>query len=272
MIKWVFVFFISLIAPVVQAPVLAQAVMTNPEIPRAKDAGRAVVLKEIWRITDASGEFYFKRPVELKAADDGSLFVADEFELLKFSPEGKFLGNLLKKGEGPGETTEGYVTFTLSRNILYVFSYPDKVFCLNFDGELITDAKLPFQRNGALIGIFGNRIYLNETKQPDLKTMIESKLYDYRNVISALDPKTMIESSIMEFPQRFWYGRTGSSSAVYMIWDPCYFAMDEKGGKLAVVNSCDYLIHLADLTTGMLVKSCRYPRLKPWHYHNSSFA
>lgn len=234
---------------------LSQNVIKNPEKPKANNAGRAVPLKEIWRITDASGEFYFKRPLRLKTASDGSIFIADEYELLKFSPDGKFVANLLKKGEGPGETTQSYLTFTLSGHHLYAFSYPDKFMLFDLDGKLIKDSKVQSRNSYGIIGIFGNCVYLCDSKQPDPKTMNESKLYDYRNVIIALDYEEMKEAPVTEFPQRFWFGRSGSSSQFYMIWDPFVFAIDEKTGKLAVSNSCDYIIHLADLASGKLDRS-----------------
>jgi hypothetical protein len=92
------------------ALVLAEAaigfgqVIENPAKPSAKDAGRVLQLTEVWRISDESGEFYFKYPRELKIADDGTIFLADAEQFLKFSADGKFLGNLYRKGQGPARS------------------------------------------------------------------------------------------------------------------------------------------------------------------------
>jgi hypothetical protein len=39
----------------------------------------------------------------IKTAPDGSIFVLDEKQFLKFDKKGKFIKNLFKKGQGPGE-------------------------------------------------------------------------------------------------------------------------------------------------------------------------
>ncbi len=50
--------------------------------PLAKDARRVPALTEVWRITDESGELYFKNPHDLRVADDGMIFLADEEQLI----------------------------------------------------------------------------------------------------------------------------------------------------------------------------------------------
>ena len=85
------------------APLAAQDVIENPDKPLAKDAGRVLKFRDEWVITDEGGDFYFKGPNHLQVADDGSVFVADEKQLLRFSPDGRFLKNIFKSGQGPGE-------------------------------------------------------------------------------------------------------------------------------------------------------------------------
>jgi len=73
-------------------------VVENPAKPKAVNAGRILKLTEVWKITDDGGEFFFKYPNNLQIAEDGSILVIDADEFLKFSPEGKFLKNIFKKG------------------------------------------------------------------------------------------------------------------------------------------------------------------------------
>jgi len=77
----------------------------NPGTPPAKNAGRQIKITEVLRITDEDGNFYFKSPGSLQIAPDGSIFVVDDKQFLKFNKEGKFIANLQKTGEGPGEYT-----------------------------------------------------------------------------------------------------------------------------------------------------------------------
>jgi hypothetical protein len=69
-------------------------VIENPSTPLAKNAGRILQLKEIWRINDGSGDFYFKHPSGLEIAPNGCLFLKDEKQILRFGPDGKFQKNL----------------------------------------------------------------------------------------------------------------------------------------------------------------------------------
>src|SRR4030066_326691 len=78
-------------------------VIENAAKPKAANAGRILQLTDLWKITDDGGQFFFRHPHSLQVADDGSIFVADADQLLKFSLEGKFQKNLNKKGQGPGE-------------------------------------------------------------------------------------------------------------------------------------------------------------------------
>ena len=78
----------------------AQTIIENQDKPLSKNAGRTLQLNETWRITDESGQFYFKYPGDLKISSDGYIFYADENELLKFSPDGKFIKNLYQKRTG----------------------------------------------------------------------------------------------------------------------------------------------------------------------------
>jgi hypothetical protein len=74
----------------------AAQVIENPAKPRAKNAGRAVVPKEILAISDEGrSDFYFKWPGNLRVAPDGSLFVRDENQFLQFDKDGRFRRNLI---------------------------------------------------------------------------------------------------------------------------------------------------------------------------------
>jgi hypothetical protein len=55
-------------------------------------------LKEVFRVTDESGEFYFQYPRKIKEAPDGTFFVLDKEQLLQFDKMGKFIRILFKFG------------------------------------------------------------------------------------------------------------------------------------------------------------------------------
>ena len=120
----------------------AQIVIDNPEKPWNGNAGRTVELQEILRITEEGGNFYFQYPRIIKVAEDDTIFVYDQEELLRFDQTGKYMHNFYNKGQGPGELN--YVrNYTFQNDRLVVHSTnPDKIVWFDFDGTLINDLKI----------------------------------------------------------------------------------------------------------------------------------
>lgn len=57
-----------ILASLVLVNTQAQQIIENPERPRSSNAGRVRKVEEIFRITDESGEFYFRYPYLIKMA------------------------------------------------------------------------------------------------------------------------------------------------------------------------------------------------------------
>jgi hypothetical protein len=114
--------------------------INNPATPvLAKNAGRVVALTEVLRITDEGGAFYFKRPTLLHVRKDGSIFVADQGQLLQFAPDGKFVQNYFKKGQGPGELSFISDFMVADDGLIVHNSYPSKIVRFGWDGKILKD-------------------------------------------------------------------------------------------------------------------------------------
>lgn len=98
----------------------AQNIIENPAKPLAKDGGRVLKLTEVWRITDDAGEFFFKYPQDLRIADDGSIFLREVGQFLRFSADGKFLKDIFRKGQGPGEMSDSAFQYYLHGQDLFI--------------------------------------------------------------------------------------------------------------------------------------------------------
>ncbi len=111
-----------------------------PVKPISPRAGRMIHLREDFRLTDESGDFYLKYPQSVKMAPDGSFFLLDREQIIRLDATGRFLGNLFRKGQGPGElsfvsgmeaTTEGLTVHNNGPNKLVRFDaggkYKDEV-------------------------------------------------------------------------------------------------------------------------------------------------
>lgn len=120
----------------------AQTIVENPAKPANPLAGRVISLEEVMRIEDKGEDFYLKAVYGLAVGRDGSVFVQDEQkQLLRFDPNGRFIGNLLKLGQGPGELT-GLISFLVLDNQVSLFGNPRNVVVLDFQGHLIQEVPL----------------------------------------------------------------------------------------------------------------------------------
>ena len=138
-----------------------QRTVANPAKPASPRAGRVIRLKEVSRITDQAGKFFFRETWDIKAGADGSLFVLEPNALYEFDPAGKFVKNHFRKGEGPGEFSAGITDFFLGNGEIVLFSSNvRKIVRLKNDGTRIGDIRpLGFSPTGFL-GIYEGRSFL----------------------------------------------------------------------------------------------------------------
>ena len=155
-------FFFSLL--ILMSFVLAQEIIENPEKPLSKNAGRVLKFQEVLRITDEGGEFYFNRPARIKVASDGCIYMTDEDQFLKFSPEGEFIKNMFRKGQGPGEIQSSFA-YGFIDNKIYIFDYRNrKVINLDNGGSLLGELQLREKGNLRFVGITDDSIIFSRFK------------------------------------------------------------------------------------------------------------
>lgn len=142
----------------------------NSDIPLNKDAGRVVKLKRVLKISDESGEFYLKWPNRIKIAPDGSIFFGDDKELLKFDKNGKFLGNLQKIGEGPGEFRYFRNYFFNKDSLILFVQMPRKIIHMTLDGKLIKEVKIETASSESrnIVLLDGDNFYFLKTSFKDI--------------------------------------------------------------------------------------------------------
>jgi hypothetical protein len=107
------------------------------------DKAPVVVLEESWRIVDQPGAFYFSSPEPPQIDERGFVWVADEGQLLLFSPQGKFIRNFFKKGQGPGELSDLAGFIPESDRVLVFNRNPNKMIVLGREGDVLQEASMP---------------------------------------------------------------------------------------------------------------------------------
>jgi hypothetical protein len=248
-----FFFMLSLIGP-------AQEFIENPKKPLSKNAGRALQLEEVFRITDEFGDFYFNAPVNLKVDSEGNFFIIDDNQILKFSADGKFLKNLFKKGQGPGEISTRYhwglSYYLLKDEITLHDSDGNKIIRMDNEGNLIEEIKLKTTRFQEMYGLSDEGfIFMHESpanigptgfRDVDMSIILASK--------DGGDSRT-----IMVFPKKVYSGKTFG-----MDWDKFFALFDSKTQQIFVSHTGEYKIVSADLSTGQIIRSFnrKYSRAK----------
>jgi hypothetical protein len=131
-----------LAAAVFAATAAAQDIIVNPAKPLSANAGRVVTLKEERRIEDTGKSFFFKMTRIIRVSPRGDIFVLDgQEQALQFDPEGRFVRNLFKKGQGPGELTGLYDIWATNDN-LFLIGDPAKILVFDYAGNLVKDLSL----------------------------------------------------------------------------------------------------------------------------------
>lgn len=244
--------------------VFSQTPIVNPEKPLNKNAGRVLKLKELFRIKDEGADFYFKYPRKLKVAADGSFFVVDENQFLKFSPQGQFVRNLFKAGQGPGEIPSrdykwAYISYCLTQDGIYLTtSSLPKIIHTDMNGNLIDEIKLN-RRLSDLHGIVEDKFIFIDQEPIYVGSAKEARFRDKENSIIVISNDGASESKVLSFSNRIF-----ESPKFAMGWAPFNAVFDFARQELFVSHTCEYKIVQADLQKGRVVKSFlrKYPRVK----------
>jgi len=237
----------------------------NPEEPLNQQAGRVLKLKEEMRIEGVGEGYYFNGVGKLQIDNEGNLYLSDSWSsqqrshLLKFSPEGKFIMDLYKQGEGPGEIESMY-DFALGGFKLFMFDYMKrKVVILNPNGEFIEEFKLESVPVNDFMGV--NRDWLVFSRKDYPVERKTSKLYDVKNVVVLISKDGSQKKEFHTFLNKQFFisfARGGGS----MNWDP--FISSVGNDKLFVCRSMEYLIEVLDLNSGEITHEItrEYPRVE----------
>jgi hypothetical protein len=253
-----------LLAAAAAASVPVPQIVENPGRPPASNAGRVVPLKEVARITDEKGGFLFVQPLNVLAGYDGSVYVQEFKQLLKFDAQGRFVANLLKRGQGPGELDDNLTDVLVRENDIVLWSSNNyKLIRLGLDGRLIEDRKLAQGFLGSLLGAFGDKLYFlrHDIEALRARPRISGIFEDAYDLVIVTEQGAAVSTSVaMPTTSAVRFG-PGSVSLSTISW-----AMPAAAGARSVFlfHSPEYLIKLLDLEKGEVVRTFRreYERVR----------
>lgn len=225
-----------------------QKVSENPSVPSAKNAGRVLQLKEIWRITDDGGQFYFKHPYGLEIAPDGRIFLKDEAQLLRFGPDGKFKKNLYKEGQGPGEISKNF-SYCLDGDLLLIRDWGNRrFFRMNAEGVYQNSLDREIGQSSPL-GARPDGYIVMESDWP-LEKERTGKLLPLLEHISLVSRDGKAKRRIHTFQCR-WF----MTQSVCSQWDADLTALGDDGRFLVGCHASKYLIEILDIDAGQIIRS-----------------
>ena len=202
------------------------------------------------RIDGQGKEYYFNGANELLIDLSGNIYLRDFWSsrqrahLPVFSSDGRFIKDLYRQGEGPGEIASAY-DFALSESKIYILDYSKrKIVEMDNDGAFIQEFRLESDSVNELIGAFEEwLVVLRKVNPYERRT---SRLYDVENVIVFVSKDGRKEKNCHIFlNQEFFISSAQGGGG--MGWDPFIAAMGD--GKLFVNSSQEYRIEVLDLKT-----------------------
>lgn len=228
-------------------------VVYNPKDPLSKNAGRVLQLTEELRITDSQGDFYFKSPGNIKIAPDGSIFVLDEEQFLKFDKKGKFIKNLFKKGQGPGEFERiGNYLFS-NHGIVVLQGRPNKIVRLDMLGELISEIR-PEEAVSKLITCFEDEYIMARSSFPKLeKAGEEPEIIYIKWNLRLVTENGKVENTNLDFPVKWYAQRLKNAIIANFIVD--FTAKPFMDKFLVIYHAQEYMLKLLDLESQQIVRT-----------------
>jgi hypothetical protein len=244
----------------------AQEVIENPNKPSGPNASRVLDLRETLRISDEGKAFYFKLPWGIDAGPDGSIYINDQTRLLKFSSDGKYSGNLVKIGQGPGEISAELTDFSVTDKDIVLFCGPEnKVVRLGFDGKLLQDLKFEKKRLTGLVACDGDKFFMTDVHGQGWRDR-QGGLVAFDHDLFIVDRQGNPTATPCSFATTGFVrvGSIGRRSYSSMQNVTRLFKSRVAGRHVYLSNTQAYLISQLNLDTGTMERQFRrdYPRVE----------
>ena len=242
----------------------AQNSIENPAKPKAANAGRVVVPQEVLTISDeGTTDYYFKWPHTLKTGPDGSLVLIDRDQVLRFDKNGKFQGNFLKKGQGPGEVNSPGACLATAKNVIVISNYPNKIVFFDLSGRFEKEIAVRQQGRAPLSTLLyqGGNFIFRTWDFP--QTTGDPKIVEIPQTIVAVSEETGEVKTLSPFMTKaFVITSAGGGGGMFDIVSLITTPFQEK--LLALTHTEEYLLKIYDPAANRVLKEFRraYERVK----------
>jgi len=217
-------------------------IAANPALPLHKDPGRVLEVRERLRIRDRGDAYYFESPTAPRIAPDGSIFLMDISRLMRFSPDGAFLANLIKPGQGPGEIESPGGYLVEGDSVFVSDNAVNKVVRMTLDGRFLDERRLENYGHVLTRGWFVGALVDLPKTQGVLSDAV------YRFVCASRPDGIMRKTHTLQ-------GKFFLKPPVIFAWDRLFWVADAGRDLLFVSLSRDYSIKVLDLNAGRVIRN-----------------
>ena len=177
---------------------------------------------------------------------------------MRFSQDGKFEKNILRRGQGPGEV-QTYYDLALHEGMVYVWdSVSNKLVQWNRDGQLIQEMRLEGLNFDNFYGLFKSMFIFSKTTYPKFEKK-QGKLQDIKRSFILVNRDLSIFQESQGLPVKYFIGES-----FMMTWDPFITALIRDNCHVFVNHTDEYLIEMLDIEKGKMIRrfSRDYRRIK----------
>ncbi len=251
-----------IMATVFLSPALnGQKVITNPDKPANHNSGRVIIPQKVMEISGESDDFFLKNPYDIKIGSDGSIFATDEKQILKFTPVGGFCLNYFKSGQGPGEATSISTFIPLPDNSVVIHNQaPNKVMTFDSQGKLISEVRIPIDKNLFLFLIKKGAYYFYSIEMPD--TMGAEKILEVPYQFLSVAKNDFSVQKNISFPIKTYFVKAPGSGFI-MVKEAYLLSCQLNDSLYYVSHTPGYGIKLMDLEKKEIISefSRKYKRV-----------
>jgi len=236
----------------------SQDVIRNSAKPSNPKAGRVLSLKEEMRIEDTGRGFFFKNPSAIRVSAQGDILVKDgQDQVLQFDSQGRFLRNLFKNGQGPGELSSVY-SIGVSTDRAYLLGYPLKILAFDAQGTLVLETDLrETAKYGPTSMILADREhYLLRSLGPPERPA-GSGLADFPNYLFKVSPGGAVTKAGV-FPIQGYYEVLANGGTSWSFFNSVQIA-PISDNFLAVNSSPEYLVGVFDIDKETILRRFARP-------------
>ncbi len=235
--------------------------ITNKK-PSRLNAGRTAKITKVFRITDEQGGFFLKMPWGINVSKSGFIYVVDSVQLLKFDKNGKFIQNLIKKGQGPGELTNISNFLLLANDEIIIHNgSPSKIVKIDKSGKLLLEKRLDSNKHLTLLQRKAGQLYF--LREEFASTKGKFKLVDMEAILFSASEKNYTIKKELSFPMKVFAFKSGGRYMYVRILP--FLSSSDDGNNLYISHSAKYGIKKLDLSSSSVLLDFNrtYERVEP---------